>query len=258
MQNIFWNIDLTKKPTCFYIGNGISEEHNNRTYCLPNLWCAHLYNFTGMITIEEGSFNVNPGDIGFMPPGKSVKYTVYGKGTHVACHFNIDCSDSEKTDELPALMHTGSQYSKFEEEFKNILEVHSINEFAADIKLWNLLIDVECAWKKLQHKDDQPCPILEKCVNHIEQNLAQNLNVANLVKMSGMSHPVLIELFKEHTNTTITEYIQKRRMAKAHHLLVETDQPVKAVAIECGFSDLQYFNKCVRKAFGLSPRALRS
>lgn len=256
MKNLLWSIDLEEKPAVQYIGPGISEEHNNRIYCLPNLWCVHLYNFKGTLTLEEGCLDVHPGDIGFIPPGKTVTYAVYGTGVHMACHFRMKEGLSQART-LPSMMPSGARYSAISDSFQDVLHLHETHPLAADVKLWSLLLDAERAWKQLCQTENRTHPSLEKSIRHIELNLGGSLSVAELVKQSGVSHPSLVRLFKQHLNCTITQYIRKRRMAKARHLLTETNQPVKSVAIDCGFTDLQYFNKCVRNAYGFSPRALR-
>ncbi len=256
MENFFWRINLEEKPNCHYIGTGISEEHNNKTYCLPNLWCVHLYDFKGTLTMEEGCLDVHPGDIGFIPPGKTVTYAVYGTGVHLACHFYVK-AESPPSRALPPLMPSGAFYPKISEAFHEVLHLHATNRLAADVKLWGMLLDAEQMWRNTGRKENTLHPALENSIRYIELHLSSRLRVEELVALSGVSHPYLIRLFKDQLDCTVTEYIQQRRMAKAQHLLTETDQPVKSIAIDCGFTDLQYFNKCIRKAFGISPRSFR-
>lgn len=256
MEKFLWPIDLEGKPSCHYIGSALSEEHNNKTYCLPNLWCIHLYDFEGTLTMTEGCLDVRPGDVGIIPPGKTVAYAVYGTGVHIACHFRLEGKGSAQHN-LPALMATGTYYPSISETLQEMLHLYASNPLATDIKLWNLLLDLERLSQRRRDRENALHPALETCVQHIELNLGMRLSVADLVQRAGISHPSLVKLFKTQFDCTVTEYIQKRRMIKARHLLTETDQPVKAVAIDCGFTDLQYFNKCVRKAYGMPPRAFR-
>lgn len=255
MESLIWPINLKDKPSCHYIGTGRSEEHHNRIYCLPNLWCLHLYDFEGTLTMEEGCLDVHPGDIGFIPPGKTVTYAIYGTGVHLACHFHMDAGDGP-THALPALMPSGALYTEFSDAFRKVLHLHASDPLAADVKLWSLLLDAERMGKQRKKQNTLP-PALEKCIQHIELQLGNKLRVSDLVGLSGVSHPYLIHLFKERLGCTVSEYILRRRMDKAKHLLTETDQAVKSIAVDCGFTDLQYFNKCVRKAYGISPRAFR-
>ena len=225
------------------------------TYCLPNLWCIHLYDFLGTLTMEEGCLDVHPGDVGFIPPGKTVTYAVYGTGVHLACHFHMDAAKGS-SHALPALMPSGALYTEYSDALHKVLHRHASDPLAADVILWGLLLDAEQMWNQRQKQDALP-PALEQSIQYIELHLASRFRVADLVERSGVSHPYLIRLFKERLGCTISQYILQRRMTKARHLLTETDQPVKSVAIDCGFTDLQYFNKCIRRTFGIAPRALR-
>jgi transcriptional regulator GlxA family with amidase domain len=53
------------------------------------------------------------------------------------------------------------------------------------------------------------------------------------------------------------EWHRLNRIRRAEQLLRHSSLTVKAVAIETGFTDLQQFNKLVRKHCGSAPRNLR-
>lgn len=50
---------------------------------------------------------------------------------------------------------------------------------------------------------------------------------------------------------------RQRKTEQALHLLRESELDIKSIAIECGLPDMQQFNKLVRGATGVSPRACR-
>ncbi|MBS4019953.1 MAG: helix-turn-helix domain-containing protein [Dechloromonas sp.] len=58
--------------------------------------------------------------------------------------------------------------------------------------------------------------------------------------------------------TTPTAYLLQKRMEHACSLLVARGSrrsalPISAIAMDCGFSDISYFNRLFRKAFGCAP-----
>ena len=60
--------------------------------------------------------------------------------------------------------------------------------------------------------------------------------------------------------TTFTDYVRGRRLERARRRLVDprdTSRPIGAIAFECGFGDLSYFNRCFRARFGTTPSAIR-
>ena len=48
------------------------------------------------------------------------------------------------------------------------------------------------------------------------------------------------------------------RLAEAYRLLLDTDLRVREIAERCGFSDIYYFSRLVRRRFGMSPMGLRA
>jgi AraC family transcriptional regulator, positive regulator of tynA and feaB len=58
--------------------------------------------------------------------------------------------------------------------------------------------------------------------------------------------------------TTPTAYLQQKRMEHACSLLLARGSngsalPISTIAMDCGFSDISYFNRLFRKAFGCAP-----
>jgi len=64
-------------------------------------------------------------------------------------------------------------------------------------------------------------------------------------------------LFRQTFRTTPFEYLLRRRMAKAHQLLLEGSKSVKEVSTACGYDDPYYFSRLFRQRRGASPRDVR-
>ncbi|MBA3847858.1 MAG: helix-turn-helix domain-containing protein, partial [Planctomycetes bacterium] len=56
----------------------------------------------------------------------------------------------------------------------------------------------------------------------------------------------------------VSAYIRHRRMLRAKHLLLNTDQPIAAIARAVGSTDLTLFNRWAHRELGASPRRVRS
>lgn len=52
-------------------------------------------------------------------------------------------------------------------------------------------------------------------------------------------------------------YINRIRINHAQQLLVESDLPIKHIAIDCGFNSSQSFVRAFRRATGIAPHQLR-
>ncbi|MCK6491389.1 MAG: helix-turn-helix transcriptional regulator, partial [Planctomycetes bacterium] len=82
--------------------------------------------------------------------------------------------------------------------------------------------------------------------------------VAELAAAVGCSAAHLRRRFRAELGLGVKPWIQARRLERARHLLAHSALPVRAIAAQLGIDDLQRFNKLVRRACGLGPRALRT
>lgn len=67
----------------------------------------------------------------------------------------------------------------------------------------------------------------------------------------------MCHVFKNMTGTTVSQYINFRRLAVAKKLLTETDNSIVSVALAVGFLDGGYFSKWFKKSEGVTPLRYR-
>jgi AraC-like DNA-binding protein/quercetin dioxygenase-like cupin family protein len=74
----------------------------------------------------------------------------------------------------------------------------------------------------------------------------------------GEVHPVhLSREFRKHYDTTIGEFIRKRRIEHACQLLAASDTSLSEIALVCGFSDQSHFCAMFKSHTGLTPAKFR-
>lgn len=91
---------------------------------------------------------------------------------------------------------------------------------------------------------------------YIEQNLA-SVTLESLAQKFQYTPAYLSQLLKKHTGKSFSKIVQSHRIARAAQYLKATDLPVIEVASLSGFSDLAYFNKAFKAAFGQTPTEYR-
>ena len=55
-----------------------------------------------------------------------------------------------------------------------------------------------------------------------------------------------------------TAFIRLLRLKQAARLLKKKDRPIIEIAYMVGFNNLNYFNKCFKKQFSITPREFRA
>ncbi|HUC82466.1 MAG TPA: AraC family transcriptional regulator [Flavisolibacter sp.] len=91
----------------------------------------------------------------------------------------------------------------------------------------------------------------------IEENLSQPLTLQQLTAEAAMNEKKLKEGFLFLHGTPLKQYILEKRMQAAHHLLCETDLPIKEIHSRCGYVNLSSFYRAFAGFYGYSPATLR-
>lgn len=88
----------------------------------------------------------------------------------------------------------------------------------------------------------------------IEQNIINSeYDVSDLCRDLGTSRMQLYRKLKATVGYSANELIRKVRLYKAAELLLRGDLNIAQVTYEVGFSDLQYFRKCFKEEFEMTP-----
>jgi two-component system response regulator YesN len=104
---------------------------------------------------------------------------------------------------------------------------------------------------KKSHKNAKT---IQKAKDYIESHLSNSELTLKLVSEEvGMSYTYFSHLFKQLTNESFSDYVNKVRIRKAKELLESSELRVFEVAFAVGFKDPHYFSQCFKTMYGLSP-----
>jgi len=83
------------------------------------------------------------------------------------------------------------------------------------------------------------------------------------IDLTFLSNEVLLSVdyirheFKKHYGVSPLQYLIKKRVDYAKHLLITSPMSIKQVAYQCGFENEYYFSRLFKKLTGISPRQYR-
>ena len=98
---------------------------------------------------------------------------------------------------------------------------------------------------------------IQKALSCILDQLDKKINLSELAAFVGLSYAQFFRLFKENVGAIPSNHILMLRLQRAKQLLVETDLPIREIAIACGFDNEFYFSNVFKKQTALSPSAFR-
>ena len=99
--------------------------------------------------------------------------------------------------------------------------------------------------------------LIQKVITYIEVEISSDLSLRKLASLHNVSPEYLSTLFHRETKTTLTRFINERRLELAANMLRTTGLQIQTIAEYCGFPDGGYFAKLFKKRYQVSPKAFR-
>jgi AraC-like DNA-binding protein len=91
-----------------------------------------------------------------------------------------------------------------------------------------------------------------KAVGRIEEHYVDDLSIRNLAEDLGIGPDHLTRQFRQIMGITPTEYLRRRRFARALELL-RKQRPISLVYAESGFRSINYFSREFKNLFKMTP-----
>lgn len=99
--------------------------------------------------------------------------------------------------------------------------------------------------------------LVQKVLTHIDSDLTSDLSLKAQAELLNVNASYLSTLFKKETGSTLTEYVNRRRIDHAILLLNSTNMQIQSIAQHCGIPDVNYFTKTFKKYIGKTPKDYR-
>ena len=128
----------------------------------------------------------------------------------------------------------------------NLLGAYLVNRFD-----YHLIEDVKTI------ATDNDIYRLEKIVTYINENIEQKITLKEIASREHISPYYLSHFFKGKMGISFQEYINIIRLDKATSLLITTNETITDIALKCGFSSTNYFNKLFKENYNLTPTEYR-
>lgn len=96
-------------------------------------------------------------------------------------------------------------------------------------------------------------PNVSLMLDHIQNNLANNLRIRELTQISKLSEYQLDKRIKSLFGLTLGQYITREKIGLACHNLAHSQQPINQIALDCGYNDQAAFSRQFKQSVGLTP-----
>lgn len=92
---------------------------------------------------------------------------------------------------------------------------------------------------------------------YLEANFLRQVSLAEIAAAAGVHRVHLSREFRRYFSTTVGEFLRRKRIEHACHLVSTTQAPLAEIAMTCGFSDQSHFSATFRRQIGLTPARYR-
>jgi AraC-like DNA-binding protein len=99
---------------------------------------------------------------------------------------------------------------------------------------------------------------VHKLMQYIQQNFKDEITLQQAASVAGLQVHSFCRFFKGLTNRTFSDFLNEVRIGFAAKLLHQSDLPVTQIALECGYTNISYFNRCFKKIHQMSPKTYRT
>lgn len=99
---------------------------------------------------------------------------------------------------------------------------------------------------------------IESAIARLQNDYASHLDMRLLAREAGGSYNWFRGAFTAHTGMSPYQYLLQLRLARARHLLAETNLSIKEIAMQTGFEDEHYFSRLFRQKLDNTPGEWRS
>ncbi|MEY8352855.1 AraC family transcriptional regulator [Lachnospiraceae bacterium 54-53] len=233
--------------------------------------------------IEENTILLHPGDILFISPG--VLHQLFAPRPPMGKRYifliepslfsNIKGLDSLASMFYPYALYKNDSCLQEQEHMKQLMDIifteysgHSELKYAAlyssilemlviaGRNKTNLPIDIVHMKNTRSHK--YVSKFLDIC-NYIDEHCTENIGIAELVSLSGFSESHFIRLFKQFTNYSYYDYLNRSRITYAKKLLTTMpNATIVDISLQSGFGSLATFNRLFKSVNKCTPTQYRN
>lgn len=254
-------VPLKQRPLLEFSSIARSVPLGREQFCLKEYWSLLVFHYA-MDSEFDGTYQrIEPGYMALLPPGThKLYYNRRGNDlSHTVFHFRYDHSDvlREKMIPLPKFIDLSGSYPEISRKLAETAITSTTNLLWAEIQLWDMLFSLSTLTTQRRHSGSEIDPRLVEALRLMEQHISSPLSICQIAERVGLSYGYFRELFKKEKGRTPLAFFNKIRMNRAAHLLCHSKLPIKMIAFETGYENLQHFNKIIHRTFGSSPRKLR-
>lgn len=130
-------------------------------------------------------------------------------------------------------------------------------EFMALALFTELLCRIARSYDQLESREAKSLLRVGEVISQLERFPEKPWQLDELADIAGLSRSHFTRVFRRATGRSAVDYLLRLRLRQALRQLQESDNSITDIALQCGFSDSNYFSRQFRRFTGISPSRYR-
>lgn len=111
--------------------------------------------------------------------------------------------------------------------------------------------------KRIKEKNNLYVSLIIDSIHYMEDNLSRKITIDDICKKFYISKSTFIRVFTKYTCFSPIAYLTKLKIEKAKQLLLETENSVTDIALDCGFFDSSHLERYFKRYENTTPNYYR-
>ena len=123
-------------------------------------------------------------------------------------------------------------------------------------QIFYLLIS-NCGRNEIKPISKKALEKIKTILSYVAEHFQDNISIEEIAGHCFYSKSYFMKFFKETMGMSFVQYLNDYRLEVAAKLLTTTSDDIINIAINTGFDNLSYFNRCFKKKYGITPGKYR-
>lgn len=243
-------------PVELYVVTENHPRYNMQFHWHSDIEIVHVSKGTLALTLNDSHYNLKTGESILIPGG--VAHGAIPSSCEYEC-LRFSKSILYAAPDIKKLIKAKLLYPVEFSENEDVQKLFSVmrKENLNQLQLMSLVFSVvdEAVKKQDGTKtiSEEKIERIKPAIIYVEDNYHTHITVADLAGKCLMSSNYFIKYFKDVTDQTPVEFLNRHRIEAACEMLL-SGYSVTHTAFSCGFNDLSYFIHIFKKEIGISPK----
>lgn len=104
---------------------------------------------------------------------------------------------------------------------------------------------------------DNDFPRLQRIIEYVDENINRKITLKEIAEREHFNYYYLSHFIKDKMGMSFQEYLNSTRLSNALDALLGTDKAITEIAQDCGFPNMNSFNRLFKEAYNCTPTEYR-